>query len=256
MVDPDSEFGKGALRRAVAFAAGMMALAAFGVSQANADEDPPAPGTTLTIFEASTYGEARVVVFQSIVGNTIIDQNVQRHVSVVGSGNNTHGIFQYNVDAGNASNQANVHAIAIIGGGDSSAQSASVYVTRQRGGNTLSVSNSTRSTSIVDSFNNSSGLFAINVNAGNLNNQVNAFAMAFGTHATEKKSIVQISDKALGTIQADSTDVEISGENKRTDTIQDSFKNFSGVLQVNVASGDGNAMSITSTFNVSVRTLR
>jgi hypothetical protein len=240
-------------------ASGAVALSAIVASSHLAPayaQEAPEPGTSLTILEVSSYAEARIVVFQSIIGNTILQHDSQIGVSIANSGNNTHGIFQYNANAGMASNQANIHAIAVVGGRDSTAHLSSVYVVRETGGNSLTVSNSVRSTSIVDSFNNSSGLFAINVNAGNLNNQVNAFALAFGNTAHEKKSIVRVSDHALGTVLGEATEVEISGDNTRTDTIQDSFRNFSGLLQMNVASGDGNAMAITSTVNVTVRTLR
>lgn len=245
------------VRRTVS--AGVIALAAVSVSAPTAPlvaQENGDPGISLTQIDVSSYGGATIAVFQSIIGNTIVDTDTRTAVSILGSGNNTHGILQFNIDGGNASNQANVHAIAIVGGANGAVLAPSIHVTRLTGGNILAVSGTDRSTSIVGSFNNSSGLFAINVNAGNLNNQVNAFAMTFGTGGNGEKAVVRVSDTTLSHVKSDPSDVEITGENKRTDSIQDSFGNFSGVLQVNVASGDGNKMSITSTVNVSVRTVK
>ena len=230
-------------------------LVAPGVARAvDPPSDPPSEGTSLTLIEANSAAHALIVVHQAIINNTVYDVNSERNVSIINSGNYHRGILQFNTNAGEASNQVNILSLAFSRLSGITSLGASVHVQRVRSGNFLYASNNIRRVHIIGSFNNTTGIVSVNANAGNLNNQVNALALAFsngtGSH------VVAMKDTSLGKVSGDGTTAKIEGEQKREVKIEDSFKNFSGILQLNIATGDGNNMSIVTNATISVRTIQ
>ena len=226
----------------------------IGGAGAVSAQDAPPPGTSLTLIEATSAAHTLVVVRQSIVNNTIIDVDSHRNVSIINSGNNHNGVLQFNIDAGAGSNQANVLSLAFSRLTGITSFGSSVHVQRLRSGNFLYASNNTRTVHIVGSFNDTTGIVSLNVNAGNLNNQVNAMALAFAQGGHHQ--VVSMNDKSLGNVSGDGTTATIEGEQKREVKVEDSFKNFTGILKLNIATGDGNNMSITTNAHIAVRTIQ
>ena len=253
-------------RRRVGFPVLLLATAGLMVaaSAASAVDLPSSPGTSsgesssqgtsLTLIEANSAAHALVVVHQAIINNTVYDVDSQRNVSIINSGNYHQGILQFNTNAGEASNQVNIISLAFSRLSGITSLGASVHVQRVRSGNFLYASNNIRRVHIVGSFNNTTGIVSVNVNAGNLNNQVNALALAFSNGSGSH--VVAMKDTSLGKVSGDGTTAKIEGEQKHEVKVEDSFKNFTGILKLNIATGDGNNMSITTNATISVRTIQ
>ncbi len=190
---------------------------------------------------------ADVAFSQSLVGNQVVESNVERNVAFTGSGQYNAGIVSINQDAGNFSNQANLRAIAIVEG-DAPLHLAYVLGAAEMTGNSV-VSGGPRTTVIDDSFHGTIGIVGINQSAGNLNQQLNAVAITAGPSLGPE--LIALGDSALESIggQADNTLVE-DPTSPRQAVLNNSFEGFVGIAQVNQSPGDMN--SVANTFGLSV----
>ena len=193
---------------------------------------------------------ASVVVNQSLIGNTVVVPNYDTSVGFENSGNNNQGIVDINQEAGLLNNQANVRAIAVVLNGQQ-IQTFGLDVQQVRRDNSVTVTGGNRETHITDSFAGTSGIVGINQSAGNLNQEVNSLSLAIG--ATAGSNVDAIGDSTLSNVSSNNT-LTTSGTGSRSDTISNSFANFTGIAQVTQSSGDlnmiGNHIGISITSQV------
>jgi hypothetical protein len=191
------------------------------------------------------------------------EQNYDIHRSATLTASMLHntGIGQLNQDVGNNSNQGNAIAVAFVFGGNDLAK-AEAYVEQ------LSVNNSSRNvengdpsspgnnlipnthydngvtpdqgyflpqiSALIDgSINNNTGVFFVNQNAGNNNQQHNALAAAVGDNA-----FTALADAGLHQLNSGNHVYDIN--TVKQDTINGSVNFNSGIVAVNQSSGDNN----------------
>lgn len=193
---------------------------------------------------------ASAVVNQSLIGNTVVVPNYDTSVGFENSGNNNQGIVDVNQESGILNNQANVRAIAIVLNGQQ-LQTLSLDVQQVSRDNTVTVTGGNRETHITDSFTGTTGIVGINQSAGNLNQAVNALTVAIG--GTLGSNLDVIGDATLGSVSSNNT-LTTNNTGTRSDTISNSFANFTGIAQVTQSSGDlnmiGNHIGISITSQV------
>lgn len=203
------------------------------------------------VVDALTGGAAAsVVVTQSLIGNTVVVPNYDTSVGFENSGNNNQGIVDVNQESGLLNNQANVRAIAVVLNGQQ-IQNTELDVLQVRKDNSVTVTGGNRETHITDAFTGTTGIVGINQSSGNLNQEANALAISIG--ATLGSSVTAIGDATLGNVSSNNT-LTTSGTGTRTDTLSNSFANFTGIAQVTQSSGDlnmvGNRIGISFTSQV------
>jgi hypothetical protein len=127
-----------------------------------------------------------------------------------------------------------VEVIQVIVEGLNGVVSASSIVEQELVGNTVQEGNLPNSVSFQGGLSSSSGIFSINQNGGNLNNQANVRAIAL---SMSPSSIQQLSLDASAT----TTDniLTISGTERMTQ-ISGSFKNTSGIIGLTQSAGNLN----------------
>jgi hypothetical protein len=190
-----------------------------------------------------------------------------------GSGNTNTGVWGFNQDVGNMTNQGNVVSVAGItdlpsfadaqAEADQSDTNNSVtdlehaHVTvLDTQGNPVEVSAdnvsqftsgqyiANKSATIQDSINTNTGVFNVNQNAGNMNNQTNGVAAAVGEGAQ-----VAMSEAALGQENSGNKVFEI--ETVKRDLITGSVNGNTGIVNVNQSVGNmnnqGNVVSLAAT---------
>lgn len=188
---------------------------------------------------------------QAAIGNTVVEDNVTRTAAFDGAGNNSTGIIQFNQEAGNMNNQANVIVIAL--GQDAPIQFADIMGSQVTTGNTV-VSDGPREARISGAFNDTSGIVGINQSVGNVNQQLNVVAIAMGQSAGP--DVVALADSTLDNVSAGTNDLTPDEENPRHTYLLDSFTGFDGIAQVSQSSGDLNRIVNSVSFAVEVMTVR
>ncbi|HWA46345.1 MAG TPA: hypothetical protein VHA10_24215 [Hypericibacter adhaerens] len=185
-----------------------------------------------------------------------------------GSVNNNIGVFGFNQDVGNMTNQGNAVSVAGISNlpafansqaeADQSNTDNSSYdferIRSAEDGHVLSFEDIQadhdptsfqvgKSTLIDGSINTNTGVINVNQNAGNMNNQNNGVALAVGLGA-----LVALSEGALGQTNAGNFVSEV--ETVKTDTISDSINGNTGIVNVNQSVGNmnnqGNVVSLAA----------
>jgi hypothetical protein len=206
--------------------------------------------------------------------NDVINNETKNTASIDGSLDGAAGNVGVNVAAGDNNQQANAAAIAtadaafVFGGLASSSASASIGVDQQAYNNTLTNYGNPNNASVLGSANEATGNVAINVAAGNYNQQKNDMSIAASENAlvaTAASTITQTSsgnetenklgdvfevDAALPTV-ASGFGFGGGGYNPRTPqtpvvnnaSLSDSLANASGNVGVNIAAGGGNQQS-------------
>ncbi|QNH04337.1 hypothetical protein HNQ27_16755 [Pseudomonas sp. B11D7D] len=206
--------------------------------------------------------------------NGVINNETKNTASIDGSLDGAAGNVGVNVAAGDNNQQANAAAIAtadaafVFGGLASSSASASIGVDQQAYNNTLTNYGNPNNASVLGSANEATGNVAINVAAGNYNQQKNDMSIAASENAlvaTAASTITQTSsgnetenklgdvfevDAALPTV-ASGFGFGGGGYNPRTPqtpvvnnaSLSDSLANASGNVGVNIAAGGGNQQS-------------
>lgn len=208
--------------------------------------------------EIDSAADALAIVNQVIEGNNITDLfDVDYSASITGSigilTNGNSGITAVNQDVGNVNNQANTGAFAITDDGDAFTN-AEVSVEQVNGAivgpdgvpigdpNTLVLFGHSFSASITDSINNNTGITHVNQNAGNLNNQANALAVAAGigcsTCVEPEIQGFAIAEADLGQQTSGQTLTGLSPGGTQSVTMVASVINNHGVVGVNQAAGN------------------
>jgi hypothetical protein len=171
-----------------------------------------------------------------------------------GSVNNNTGVFGFNQDVGNMSNQGNVVAVSGITGIPSFAD-AQAHAEQLNTDNTSTEYEELRDaetgepitdpetpadefainklSAISNSVNNNTGVINVNQNSGNMNNQSNGVAIAVGLGA-----VVALSDTDLGQLNSGNTVDELS--TVKVGSISNSVNGNSGIVNVNQSTGNMN----------------
>lgn len=180
-----------------------------------------------------------------------------------GSINENTGVFGFNQDVGNMTNQANVVSVAGITDLPSFAD-AQAHVDQSNQNNTstefenlrdlegdpITDPNSDPADFLVNklaliqgSINDNTGVINVNQNSGNMNNQTNGVAAAVGLGA-----VVALSDADLGQLNSNNHVDELA--TVKTATIVDSINGNSGIVNVNQSTGNmnnqGNVVSLAA----------
>lgn len=214
--------------------------------------------------------EAMAVVNVTNAANSVDDARVdsdpldpfglQLHAIINDSIKNNKGVVQFNQDVGNMANQGNILALASVGTPDEGALGA--FTDSQAAVDQLNLNNYVRwvedigddpdnpdysntphkSAVIRGSILNNSGVIGVNQNAGNMNNQTNAVALAIGFDAK-----FALSEAMLG--QENTGNVIDEIETVRVDRIVDSVSGNSGVVSVNQSSGNMNNQGSVVAFS-------
>ena len=114
------------------------------------------------------------------------------------------GVTQVSQAAGNMHNQGNLLAAAVTAAGDSFANAqAEVQQENLNGATPSLVVNSLFVASMPGSVNGNLGVTQVNQDAGNMNNQTNAVAVAAGIASTNADVLVALAESALGQTSSD-----------------------------------------------------
>ena len=201
--------------------------------------------------------EAEAVVNQTNDGNTV-DQdtlkggvglpfNVTLRAAIQGSINGNTGIVQVNQDVGNMVNQGNVLSLALTTSASSFADSqASAQQNTTNNNSALREASPPdtpqRTTVIRDSINRNTGVTMVNQNSGNMNNQLNAAAIAIGRNA-----VVALSETDLGQFN---TGNKVGDNNThKQDLIINSVNGNTGITAVNQSTGSHNNQATIISFS-------
>jgi hypothetical protein len=179
---------------------------------------------------------------------------------MTGSASHNTGVWGFNQDVGNMTNQGNVVSIAGITNlpafADAQAEVDQANtnntvidyeVAHDLNGNELTSANVPTDPNqfaieklarIDNSINSNQGVMNVNQNAGNMNNQTNAVAAAVGLGA-----VVAMTESALG--QQNSGNRVFEVETVKRDTINNSINSNTGIVNVNQSTGNMNNQSNT-----------
>lgn len=182
------------------------------------------------------------------------DFGIRRTATLGDSVNDNSGILGLNQDAGNMVNQANVVSFGFTDSPtafiESQAAVDQINTTNQVTQNesaTFDIENPVpdRTATITGSINGNSGIVGVNQNAGNMNNQTNAVALAVGFGA-----FVALAEADLGQLNTGNVVEEVA--TVKVNLIQDSVNGNAGIVGVNQSSGNMNNQA--SAVSMAVRT--
>jgi hypothetical protein len=218
-------------------------------AQAQFEPVPPTGTEEINItYSAGAAAFANGVYNSSIRGNTIVDQISTRGAVLQDSIQGNIGIVQFNQDVGVATNQANMISIAIAAGANNAVVGTSFHGEHIFTDNNITIGNITRTATIANVLNNSSGVVQINQNVGNANVNLNFFGLALGL--ANGQHAVTVNEGGLSTV-ATNNSLTINGPVNQTVTISGIY-NFSGIAQINQTAGDGNVANNVLAVNVTV----
>jgi hypothetical protein len=183
----------------------------------------------------------------AIVGNVVIGADGSRAASIFDAGNDFAGIAGINQEAGSLNSQANAVALAVATQDGSLAFAMVGAQPAAISGNRVTDGGAAQSNSMTNAFNGSSGLVQVNQTSGMLNAQTNIAAIAFGGSG----GAITLTDEALMLAAPPPTDNEVSmaeATRPRTNVLENSFSDFSGVAQVNQTTGNLNRVTNVVTF--------
>ncbi len=190
---------------------------------------------------ASAFAAAYAAISQDTAGNSVTLNNGYE-VSLENSVNAFHGLAGFNMSAGVGESQANVISIAGVstGGGAIALLDTSQTLIANR----VFDRAHTLQTRIEDSFNNTSGVVGINQSAGALNQQINAFALAFSIGINDAVPAALIGDAELAAVSVNKdNEYNLNEEQTRVTRLSNSFNNFTGVAQISQTAGSLNQVS-------------
>ena len=157
--------------------------------------------------------------------------------STAASANGSQGIIEINQDSGDFNNQGNAVAIALTSSGNSAALAKLIMDAEQ--GDAISTSApSVQTNSVVDSFNNTSGIAQVNQTTGQANVQLNAIAIAFAANAQFPPAMTDVELKGVAAPVSNAG--ALSAAAGSVNVISNSFNNFIGIAQVQQIAGDSN----------------
>ncbi len=179
---------------------------------------------------------------------------IRRTATLGDSVNGNSGILGLNQDVGNMVNQANVVSFGFTDG-------PTAFIEAQAAVDQVNTSNTARqderatfdrenpvpdrTATITGSINGNSGIVGVNQNAGNMNNQTNAVALAVGFGA-----FVALAEANLGQVNSGNVVEEVA--TVKVNLIQDSITGNAGIVGVNQSSGNMNNQA--SAVSMAVRT--
>ncbi len=195
-------------------------------------------------------------------GNTVdrneegaaLDFGIRRRATLGDSVNENSGILGLNQDVGNMVNQANVVSFGFTDSPGSFTEAQAAVDQRntnntvfQNESETFDIENPTpdRTATITGSINGNTGIVGVNQNAGNMNNQTNAVAVAVGFGA-----FVALAEADLGQVNSGNRVEEVA--TVKLDLIENSINGNAGIVSVNQSSGNMNNQA--ATVSVAART--
>ncbi len=182
---------------------------------------------------------------------------ISRHATLGASVNDNAGILGLNQDVGNMVNQANVVSFGLTDSPTAFTEAQAAVDQRNTANTVFQDESETFSSTnpIFDrsatiggeggSINRNSGIVGVNQNAGNMNNQTNAVALAVGLNA-----FVALSEADLGQFNSGNEVEEVA--TFKFDLIQNSITGNAGIVGVNQSSGNMNNQA--SAVSMAVRT--
>ncbi len=175
-----------------------------------------------------------------------------RRTTVFESFDAAHGLMSINQEVGSLNNQANVRAVTLGTAADQT-QLQEIVVETRLVDNRITVTDIARDNTVMNSFDNATGLVGVNQSAGNLNQQANVLALGIADDPRTLSPLntialdEQVANNSLTTVrQADGL------QRPRGDFVTDSFTNFRGIAQIGQASGDGNIARNALAMSVNV----
>lgn len=203
---------------------------------------------TALLLEARAFIGADALAMQVAADNTVQTSGRPREAVISGSAVGNQGITAVNQSSGEANNQGNAVAIAVVGPGTPSLRAVDANATQVMTRNSVTTAASLE-TRIEDSFNGVSGIAQVNQAAGHVNNQLNLFALALGEAAGPAGA--PMADAQLGQIGSEEDSALSDTGAEKHITIANSFNGFDGVAQVNISAGNLN--QVGNVLGVSVR---
>ena len=196
--------------------------------------------------DAEAYALANVTNVGNFVGRdtpNAISADIDRTNTITGSINDNDGAVQVNQDTGNMVNQANLVSYGLTGDGDA-VTTAEASADQFNLGNVVAwgpvetepTDDITISATIATSVNGNEGIVGVNQNAGNMNNQTNAVALAVGLGNVDDEGMVALAEADLGQFNAGNFVTEVNSV--KTGTISGSVTGNSGITHVNQAVGN------------------
>lgn len=235
-------------RRGTAILSAAALLAAGSSAWADDELGPGAEAAASVAYYVLGGGySAEANLSQGQVGNTLNQTDVTEVTDITGSLNGNVGITQVNQDAGNFVNQANIVSIAMGGSARGTLGELAASVSVEYVGNTVVADGARLENHIHNSFNGGSGVTQVNQNAGGFNNQYNVMVVGVGLDGTE--DLIALSDSDLSA-HVGENEVTLEGDIEMSNSLTDSFNNYSGIAQVSQAAGYG----ITTTQKMIVTT--
>lgn len=204
--------------------------------------------------------EVEAIVNVRNVGNIMPDLDtddygVRRFATLEASVNDNSGILGLNQDVGNMVNQANVVSFGLTDSPNGYAEAQAAADQRSMDNTVYQNNSATWDPEVPDrsatiggeggSINNNSGIVGVNQNAGNMNSQTNAVAVAVATNG-----LVALSEAALGQVNSGNFVCEIA--TVKRDLIENSITGNAGIVNVNQSSGNMNNQA--AVLSMAVRT--
>jgi hypothetical protein len=193
----------------------------------------------LIFVDVDGLGAAEAQALANVLnqGNSVTLDGVQYFALKLGSVNNNTGITQVSQAAGNMQNQGNLVAVGLAATGDAfvNAQAEVEQLNLNTAAQSL-VQNSTFVADLTLSVTGNIGVTQVNQDAGNMNNQTNAVAVAAGIQPDGTGALVALAESALG--QESSDHVVVDSNNLKSAFIgPGSISGNSGITHVNQSVG-------------------
>ena len=200
--------------------------------------------TVEVTVEQEGDGAAEAQALANVVnqGNVVQLDSMIYDATMVGSVNANTGLTEVNQAVGNMGNQGNLVAVALADTGNAFADAQAEVDQLNDNGGTSRVEFSVFNATIGDpldplegSVNDNLGVTQVNQDAGYMNNQTNAVAVAAGIASDDDDVLVALAEAALGQENVDQ--IYNATTNTHTATITDSINNNTGITQVNQSAG-------------------
>lgn len=175
-----------------------------------------------------------------------------RRTTVYESFDESHGLMSINQEVGSLNNQANVRAVTLGTAADQT-QLQDIVVETKLVDNRITVTDIARDNTVMNSFDNATGLVGVNQSAGNLNQQSNVLALGIADNPETLSPLNTITlDEQVANNRLTTVYQEDGLQRPRGDFVTDSFTNFRGIAQIGQASGDGNIARNALAMSVNV----
>jgi hypothetical protein len=205
---------------------------------------------TVSTDTVSSAAISIVNASQVTAGLTVADGGV-RQTLLENAGNASVGIQMFNQNNGDGTSQGNVTAFSLGGGETTGFSGASVAAQQVLLGTRVKEFGGSLSNSIENAFNDASGYAGINQSAGSANQQLNLLALSFGEAGAGSQPLGDAELSVVGI--RGNVETEVLDDPLRNNSINNSFNNYRGVVQLHQTAGHANQVS--NTINASIRVL-